>query len=141
MNHSEYQQRVRHAELRALGAQAEADYLKDQIQRLLHERRIVDDLETHIAELQQTIADQSRLVDERDVYIRSLEARVQHLESLAEDVSELREMLATQARQMEVVLSRTDNVFVRAAKRLLRMLGLRRAGGSGQSAGHAKNEG
>ncbi len=73
---SDQQQRERHAELRARAAQAEVEYLSEQIAQLLPARARVTELENHIAELRRTIDDQAHLVDERDAYIHSLETRI-----------------------------------------------------------------
>lgn len=71
--HLERADKTRHAELRAAALQAEVDYLRERIDELLPDRQGVLDLKEEAVALRQTIADQARLVDERDTYIKKLE--------------------------------------------------------------------
>jgi SAM-dependent methyltransferase/uncharacterized coiled-coil protein SlyX len=80
----------RHAELRLAALRAENEYMHEEAFRTrrhmewlegqsANAQRRVEELEAYIASQRQTIADQARLVDERDAYIRELEARVNEM--------------------------------------------------------------
>ena len=73
---AELRQRERHADLRAEAARAEVSYLCEQIERLLQDRSRREELESFTQALQQSIADQTKLIDERDIYIKTLETKL-----------------------------------------------------------------
>ncbi len=85
---AEVRRACRHAELRLAAQRAENEYMLEQARRLREKAERVDHLqqqlaglERHVGELRQTIADQTKLVDERDAYIRRLEPRVDAAEA------------------------------------------------------------